>query len=310
MRACTEFTGVEIPPHVFHGDIQLFDSGEELVIVSLTLATTDDFTDLGEEYVHGADSAAVFILLHVEGLYVAGIVGENHRTLEMLLHQIAFMLALEVGAPVDREFEFLSGSLENLHTFSISETYEIVVKHKFETVDKFFVEVLCKEFDIVAAVVESISDAVFHEFLCQIHILGYVAEGNFRLHHPEFAQVAGRVGILGTESRTESIDRTESGGAELTLKLTGNGKRSGLAEEILRIVDSAVLVLGKILKGQGSHLEHSACAFTVARSDEGSIEIEETFLLEKLMNRKSKSASYSQNGTESCRTGAQMCFLS
>ena len=53
-----------------------------------TIPSSDDFADLGEEHVHGADGLAVLVLLHVEGLDVARIVGEDDRTLEVLLHQV------------------------------------------------------------------------------------------------------------------------------------------------------------------------------------------------------------------------------
>ena len=34
---CAEATGVEIPPHVFHGDVELFDASHEFVVVFFAL---------------------------------------------------------------------------------------------------------------------------------------------------------------------------------------------------------------------------------------------------------------------------------
>ena len=37
VRHGAETAGVEIPPHIFHGDVQLFDACEQFVIVGLAL---------------------------------------------------------------------------------------------------------------------------------------------------------------------------------------------------------------------------------------------------------------------------------
>ena len=100
-----EAAGIEIPPHVFHGDVKLVDAGHKLVVVGLTFAAADDFADFREEYVHGADGLAVVVLLHVEGLDFLGIVGEYHGAFEVFFHQVALVFALQVGAPVYGELE-------------------------------------------------------------------------------------------------------------------------------------------------------------------------------------------------------------
>ena len=101
MRHRAVTTGIEIPPHILHRYAKFFDAGKELVVISLTLAAADNLADLGEEHVHGAHGAAIVVLLHVEGLDFTGIVGKYHRLAEMLFHEVALVLALEVGAPVD-----------------------------------------------------------------------------------------------------------------------------------------------------------------------------------------------------------------
>ena len=102
----TETTCVEIPPHVLHGDVKFLDALQELVIVLLTLRASDNLTDIGEEHVHGTDSLAVLVLLHIEGLDLLGIVGQDYGLLEVFLDEITFMLALKVCAPMYGEFEF------------------------------------------------------------------------------------------------------------------------------------------------------------------------------------------------------------
>ena len=51
--------GVEIPPHVLHGDAQLVDALLELVEVGLAFRAADYLADFWEEHVHGAHGAAV-----------------------------------------------------------------------------------------------------------------------------------------------------------------------------------------------------------------------------------------------------------
>ncbi len=91
---------------------------------------------------------------------------------------------------------------------------------------------LREELDVVAAVVEGILDAVFQEVLGQVHVLVDVDERHFRLDHPELRQVAGCVGVLGTECGSEGVDGPQGGGSKLTLELAADGQGCGLAEEV------------------------------------------------------------------------------
>ena len=202
--------------------MELLDAGEEFVVVSLALGAADDFADVGEEDVHGADSLAVLVLLHVEGLDFLGVVCEDYGLLEVLLDEIALVLALEVRTPVYGELEFLAGLLENLHALGVGKADEVVMEHELEALDETLVEMLGKEFDVIAAVVECITDAVLYELLGEVHVVGNVVEGHLRLNHPEFGEVTRSVGVLGAEGRAEGVDFTEGRGAELAFKLTAD----------------------------------------------------------------------------------------
>ena len=76
------------------------------------------------------------------------------------------------------------------------------MQNKFETFDKihliaficrflllFFLAALAEEFDVVAAVVESILNQIFQHFLGEVHVVLEVEESNFWLNHPEFCKV-------------------------------------------------------------------------------------------------------------------------
>ncbi len=122
-----EATGVEIPPHILHRYVQLLDTGEEFVVVGLAFAAADDFADFGEEDVHGAHGAAVVVLLHIEGLDVLGIVGEDYGFLEVLLYEVALVFALQVDAPLDGDLELDARCLEDVDALGIGQAHEIVV---------------------------------------------------------------------------------------------------------------------------------------------------------------------------------------
>ena len=309
VRHCAEAAGVEIPPHVFHRDVEFLDAAEKLVIVGFALGTTYDLADLREKDVHGADSLAVLVLLHIECLDVARIVGEDDGTLEVLFYKIALVLALQVDAPFYWEFEFLAGSLENLNAFGVCEADEIVVQNKFEAVDELFVEVLGEELDVVAAVVESVLNAVFHKLLGKVHIIGDVVERHFRLYHPELREMAGSIGVFSAECRTEGVDRTEGGSTEFAFELTADGESRRLAEEIFGVVYFPFFVARKLFKVEGCHLEHSSGTFAVAFGDERCVEIEKSSFLEKLMYCKCKGAAHAQDCAECGGAGAEMRFL-
>ncbi len=95
-----EAAGVEIPPHVFHRNVELLDALLEFVVVGFTFRSSYDFTDFREKYVHGPYGASVLVLLHVERLDLLGVVCKNHGALEVLFHEIALVFALQVRAPV------------------------------------------------------------------------------------------------------------------------------------------------------------------------------------------------------------------
>ena len=94
MRYGTEATAVEIPVHGFLRDADFVHAVEDLVDVGLTLGAPDDLTDAGEKDVHGADGLAVFVLLHVEGLDLLRVVGQDDRLLEVFLDEVTLVLRL------------------------------------------------------------------------------------------------------------------------------------------------------------------------------------------------------------------------
>ena len=105
---CAEAACVEIPPHVFHRDVEFLDASEKFVVTLLALRAADYFANHREEHVHCAHCLAVLVEFHIEGFDFLGVVGEDYRLLEMLFHEVAFVLALQVDAPRYGEFKFFA----------------------------------------------------------------------------------------------------------------------------------------------------------------------------------------------------------
>ncbi len=154
MRHGAEFTRIQVPPHILHGDAQFVDTCQQFLVIGFALAAADNFADLGEEDVHGTYGAAVFVLLHIESLDFLGIIGEYHRTFEVLLDQITFVLALEVGTPIYGELEFVPALFKDLDTLGVCQTYKFVVDYEAQALNQLGVIHLSQEFDVVLGLFE------------------------------------------------------------------------------------------------------------------------------------------------------------
>ena len=119
MRAAAVAARVEVPPHVLHRDVELLDAAHQLVVVLLAHRATNDLANLREEHVgalHGETREALLLAgldrlvvqLHVEGLDLLRVVDHDDGLLEVLLHQVAFVLGGQVDAPADGELEFVA----------------------------------------------------------------------------------------------------------------------------------------------------------------------------------------------------------
>ena len=301
MRNAAVTAGVDVPFQILAGHAQFINPGFQFFQGGLTLASADDFSNLGEEHVHAADGAAVFVLLHVEGLDVLGEVDEDNRLLEVLFYQVTLMLALEVRSPVHRVFELdtvCNGFFQNLHGFGIGDALEGDAQYALHPLDEPFVVFVVEEPEVFHAVVQGPLNQEFHKFLGQFHVVIDVVEGHFRFNHPELRQVARGVGVLCPEGGAESVDFTYRRGSQLAFQLAGNREGGLLPEEVFAEVHISLFVQGDVLQVQGGYLEHVSGALGIAFRDEGRVEIDEAFLVEEGMDGKGHLVADSQDGAE------------
>ena len=283
MGAAAEAPGVDIPFEGAAAHLELAYPVLELLEVGLPLGAAYDFSYLGEEHVHGPDGLAVLVLLHVEGLDVLRVAGQNHGLAEMLFHEVALVLALQVGAPVHGIFELhpvLRSFLKYSDALGVFQPHEFGVHHAFEPCDQLVVVAVVEELDVVAAVLNRIPDEVLDEVLGQVHVVVDVVERHFGLYHPEFREVARGVGVLRAEGRPEGVDLAERGRSELPFELSAHGQARLLAEEVLAVVDFALLVPGDVVEVKGRHREHLARTLGIGCGDEGSVQIYEALGME------------------------------
>ena len=230
----------------------------------------------------------------------------------MLLYQEALVLGRQIHAPVNRELEFTPvghGLFQNLDTFRIRETNERVLQHTLQASDQLLIKHIIQELHVVHAILQRPTYAIFDELLGQLHIIRNIVERDLRLNHPELRQMTRRIGILGTERRTERIDLSQGRRRQLALQLSGNRQAGLLPEEIIVIQNRTLLILLQIIQVQRRHLEHLSGTLAIGSRNDWCMEIEETPIVEELMYRVRHVMTDTEHGAKGIRTGTQMSDL-
>ena len=113
-----------------------------------------------------------------------------------------------------------------------------------------------------------------------------VVKGHFRLNHPKFRQVTGRVGVLGAEGGAKGVNLAQGHGAQFTFQLSADGEVGGFSKKVFGEVYLTGVVGGRVLGGEGGDAEQFPGAFGVRRRDDGGIQVEESLFVEEPVHRK------------------------
>ena len=132
--------------------------------------------------------------------------------------------------------------------------------------------------------IQRIADEVFEEVLGQFHVVFQIVERRFGLDHPELRRMARGIGVFGTERGAERVDAAQRQRAQLAFELARHGEVARFAEEILRIIDRALLGPRQVVQIERRHLEHRTGALAVRSRDDRSMEIVETVVVEILVD--------------------------
>ncbi len=263
---------------------------------------------------------------HVEGLDLAGVARNDHRLLEVLLHQVALVLALQVDAPFHGELELLLlvglAAQQDLDRVGVGDAFEGVVQYELQTVDEaelaalllglgglFFLQPRIQENEVVHAVAQHTSDEVLAQTFGQVHIAREVHEGGLGLDHPELRQVACGVAVLGAEGGAEGVDLAQRQCRKFSLQLSAHGQAGFSTEEVFLEIHFTSLVQRRVLCIQGAHAEHLACAFRIARRDDRAVEVVVALLVEVLVDAEAHLVADAEDGAVGVGAEAQVGVL-
>jgi hypothetical protein len=149
-------------------------------------------------------------------------------------------------------------------------------------------------------------DKIFDEGLGEVHVVLEIVEGHFGFDHPEFCEVPGRIGVLGPEGRAEGVNVGECHGAQFPFELAADGEVGGAAEEILAEIDRAVFMAGWVVKREGAYAERFTGAFCIGSGDNRRVEVDKSFLVEKLVNGKGQRVADAEDSAEGLGPESQM----
>ena len=117
------------------------------------------------------------------------------------------------------------------------------------------------------------------------------------------------VAVLGAEGGAESVNLAQCRGTQLALQLTADGEGCLLAEEVLAVVDTAILQAGRVLHIESGDLEHLAGSLAVRGGNQRGVEVEETALVEESVDGVSHVMADTADSTEGVGTGTQVSNL-
>src|SRR5699024_12677640 len=83
---------LSVKPHFIH-------ALHQLVVVVLSLASSDNLTDSRNQTVHSRNRLSILVHLHIERLDILRIVRYEYRTLIDLFRQVTLMFGLQITAP-------------------------------------------------------------------------------------------------------------------------------------------------------------------------------------------------------------------
>jgi hypothetical protein len=97
---------------------------------------------------------------------------------------------------------------------------------------------------------QPILEGVFQQTFRQCRIVREVGKGDLRLDHPELGEVAAGVRVLGAEGRPEGVDLGECQAVGFDIELPRHRQKRLAAKEILREIDLALRVRGKLARSR------------------------------------------------------------
>ena len=209
----------------------------------------------------------------------------------MLLRQVALVLRLQVDAPARRGIQTSCLTPADFHRLGVGDAQERALDHELEALVQPLLHELSKKVEVLGAMFQRVTGDGLDELLGHVHVAQQVAEGHFRLDHPELGGVARGVGILGPEGGAEGVNVGERAGEGLPFKLAADGQVGGLAEEILL----RLLVRFALERGDAEHFPRP---LAIAGRDDRRVQIDEVAALKKFVDGEGQLAADAEDGAE------------
>ena len=297
---------IEVPPVVVGVQTQLVHACKQNVEALLALRAADDLADAGNKAVGRGNGLAVVVCAHVKRLDILGVIGDEDGLFKDLLGQIALVLGLQVDAPLNGEVELLVAFLEDIDGLGVAYAAELVGNDVLEALEQTLVHEGVEKLHLLwAALDDGVYDVLDHR-LGVVHVVVKVCKCHLGLDHPELGGVALSVGYLGAEGRAEGVNIAEGHGEVFGVELAGNGKARDLAEEILAVIDLAVLAQREVVQVEGGHAEHLACALAVGAGDDRRVDVYKAVAAEKFVHCLRRNAADAEGCREQVRARSQV----
>ena len=296
MRYAAEEAQVEVLLVGGNVHVPCLHRGKQFVVVCLSFAAADDLADAGDEKVGRRHRLAVGVLLHIEGLDLLGVVGDEHGALEDDFGEVFFVFGLKVAAPVDGVLELDVRLLQDGDGVRIIADSEIARCDVFEFVFEPLFDKAVEESDLIGAFVEHGADEIFDHIFCDLDDVGKFCKGDFGFDVPELCDVPRRVGVLRAEGGSEGVDLAERHRGDFALELPRNGEPRLDAEEVVLVIVLLALILGVV--GLGGDAEHLPCALAVARRDDGRMDVVIAVLVEVAVHGLRRDGTHAEHGVE------------
>ena len=198
---------------------------------------------------------------------------------------------------------------EYFDCFGIGYLLVIAVSKSCKSLKKSLFNELVKELYFLRTVFHNVTNDELYHIPSELHIVVKVGKCDLGFDHPELCRVSCGIGVLCAEGRTECVYLTVCKSVGLALKLSRNGEVCGFAEEVLREVYASVFLAGRVVHVQCCNSEHLACTLTVRCCNDRGMNVNESSVVEELVNSEGSLASYSEHSREQIGSGAQISLL-
>ena len=149
MLDAAEPAQIQVPLVIAAAHAQLVHAGGQHVQALLALAAADQLADARHQHIRCGHRLAVVVHAHIEALDLLGVVGDKHRLVEDLLGQVALVLGLDVGTPLDLVLELVIVLFQDLDSIGVADAAEVAALHQLQALDQALVHELVEEGQLV-----------------------------------------------------------------------------------------------------------------------------------------------------------------